>query len=201
MRKYSVYKIVNTKSMGIYYGYTNNFIRRFEEHTFFIKNKDHPNKKIMEASHKYHWTDFKIEEIEKFALEKEAKMKEEELIIKAFNDPNYILYNEKIPTRSGENLMMSVEETLAKKFFNYKRKNSLNKSELTRQIFEYYFDKTNQKITWTNEDIKGKEKWHIGVRINNKLLKRINDLSETKKKNKNVIYHSAMELFFEKNKT
>jgi hypothetical protein len=96
---------------------------------------------------------------------------------------------------------MSVEETLAKKFFNYKRKNSLNKSELTRQIFEYYFNKTNQKITWTNEDIKGKEKWHIGVRINNKLLKRINDLSETKKKNKNVIYHSAMELFFEKNKT
>ena len=201
MQKYSVYKIINLKEMGIYYGYTNDFVRRSEEHTFFIKNKSHPNKNILKASKKYNWLDFIIEEIESFSREKEAKMKEEELIIKAFNDPNYILYNEKIPTRSGENLMMSVEANLAKQFFNFKRKNSLNKSELTRQIFEYYFDKTNQKITWTDEDIKGKEKWHIGVRINNKLLKKIDEFSKKKKSNKNVIYHTAMELFFEKNKT
>lgn len=187
--------------MGIYYGYTNDFVRRSEEHTYFIKNKSHPNKNILKASKKYNWLDFIIEEIESFSREKEAKMKEEELIIKALNDSDYILYNEKIPKKIGENLMMAVEVNLANDFFNYKIKNNLNKSELTRQIFEYYFDKTNKKITWTDEKIKDKEKRYIGVRINNKLLKRINDLSETKKKNKNVIYHSAMEQFFDEYKT
>ena len=97
--------------------------------------------------------------------------------------------------------MVAVEVNLANDFFNYKIKNNLNKSELTRQIFEYYFDKTNKKITWTDEKIKDKEKRYIGVRINKKLLKRINDFSKVKKKNKNVIYHSAMEQIFEEYKT
>lgn len=187
--------------MGIYYGYTNDFVRRAEEHTFFIKNKNHPNENILKASKKYNWTDFKIEEVARFNLKKEAKMKEEELIIKAFNDPNYILYNSKISQINGENIMMAVEKNLANRFFNYKRKNHLNKSELTRKIFEYYFDETDQKITWTDEKIKDKEKRYIGVRINNDFLRKINDFSRAKKKNKNVIYHTAMEQFFDKYKT
>jgi predicted GIY-YIG superfamily endonuclease len=201
MQKYSVYRIINLKEMGVYYGYTNNFMRRFEEHTVFIKNKNHPNENILKASRKYQWTDFIIEEVERFNLEKEAKMKEEELIIKALNDPNYILYNAKINRIDGENLMMAVEKNLSKKFFDYKRKNNLNKSELTRKIFEYYFDETDQKITWSDEEIKNKEKQYIGVRVNNDLLRRINDFSKVKKKNKNVIYHTAMEQFFDEYKT
>lgn len=201
MQKYSVYKIINLKEMGIYYGYTNDFVRRSEEHTYFIKNKNHPNKNILKSSRKYHWRNFKIEEIDKFSREKEAKIKEEQLIIKAFNDSEYILYNEQIPLRDGENIMMSVVDNLANIFFDYKRKNNLNKSELTRKIFEYYFNGTTKKITWTDEQIKDKEKRNIGVRVNNDLLKKINEFSKEKNKNKNVIYHTAMEQFFEKNKT
>jgi len=201
MKKYSVYKIINLKENGVYYGYTNDFVRRAEEHTVFIKNKNHPNKNILISSKKYHWTNFKIEEIDKFPREKEAKIKEEQLIIKAFNDSEYILYNEQIPMRDGENLMMSVVDNLANIFFDYKRKNNLNKSKLTRKIFEYYFNETTKKITWTDEQIRGKEKRNIGVRINNDLLKKIDDFSKAKNKNKNVIYHTAMEQFFEKNKT
>lgn len=201
MQKYSVYKIINLNENGVYYGYTNDFVRRAKEHTVFIKNKNHPNKNILKSSRKYHWTNFKIEEIDKFSREKEAKIKEEQLIIKAFNDSEYILYNEQIPLRDGENIMMSVVDNLANIFFDYKRKNNLNKSELTRKIFEYYFNETTKKITWTDEQIKDKEKRNIGVRVNNDLLKKINEFSKEKNKNKNVIYHTAMEQFFEKNKT
>ena len=47
MKKYSVYKIINLKEMGIYYGRTNDFVRRAGEHIFFIKNQKHPNKNIL----------------------------------------------------------------------------------------------------------------------------------------------------------
>lgn len=201
MKKYSVYKIINLNENGVYYGYTNDFVRRAKEHTVFIKNKNHPNKNILKSSRKYHWTNFKIEEIDKFSREKEAKIKEEQLIIKAFNDSESILYNEQIPLRDGENIMMSVVDNLANIFFDYKRKNNLNKSELTRKIFEYYFNETTKKITWTDEQIKDKEKRNIGVRVNNDLLKKINEFSKEKNKNKNVIYHTAMEQFFDEYKT
>ena len=69
---------------------------------------------------------------------------------------------------------------------------------MTRKIFEYYFEKANPKITWTDEDIKNNEKRHIGVRINNNFLKKLDEFSKKKKVNKNVIYHTAMEQFFKK---
>lgn len=198
MKKYSVYKITNCNDNGIYYGQTNDFARRSEEHIFFIKNKSHPNKNILKVSKKYHWTDFEIEEIEKFDSEKRAKMKEEKLIIKALNNHNLILYNEKIPLRKGENLMMSLEFNLAKKFLEYKRQNNLNKSELARKIFKNYFSKKNPKITWDDQSLKNKDKISIGVKINNDFIKKIHNYSEVKEKNKNIIYHSAVESYLEK---
>ena len=201
MQKYSVYRIINYKDMGVYYGQTNDFEVRKYQHQRNIKNKEHLNDKFLAAVEKYHWTDFIIEEIEKFNFQIDAKLKEKELIIMSDKNPNHNLYNRAIPTQDPDYLTMRVVDKLAEKFFNYAEKYDLNRSELSRMIIKDYLDREDKKITWSFQDIKPKDKTQISANITSELLKDLEYFSEINKIDKKRIYHTAMEQFFEKNKT
>ena len=185
--------------MGIYYGCTKNFEQRKKEHQNNIKEKINLNDTFLAAAKKHHWTDFRIEEIEKFNCYIDAKLKEEELILKSKKNINHLLYNEKIPKKNAENIMMVIARELAEKFTEYKKNNNLNKSELARMILEDYFAENTQKISCSLEEIKRAKKRYIGARINNNLLLQMRNFSHKNKIPKTLIYHSAMELFFQKN--
>ncbi|MCC3145768.1 GIY-YIG nuclease family protein [Halanaerobium sp. Z-7514] len=199
MQKYSVYRILNFKEMGIYYGCTKNFEQRKKDHQKNIKEKINLNDTFEAAVEKHHWTDFRIEEIEKFNCYIDAKLKEEELILKSKKNINHLLYNEKIPKKNAENIMMVIARELAEKFTEYKKNHNLNKSELTRMILEDYFAENTQKIIWSLEEIERAKKSYIGVRIKNHLLLQMRNFSHKYKIQKTLIYHSAMDLFFQKN--
>jgi len=201
MQKYSVYKIVNYKDMGVYYGHTNNFEVRKDQHQRNIRKKEHLNETFLAAVEKYHWTDFIIEEIEKFNFQIDARLKEKELIIMSAKNPNHNLYNEVIPTPDADYLTMRVVDELADKFFDYADKHDLNRSKLSRMIIRYYLDGEDKKITWTFQDIKPEDKTQISANITNELLKELEYYSEINKIDKKRIYHTAMEQFFDKNKT
>jgi hypothetical protein len=201
MQKYSVYRIVNFKEMGVYYGQTNNFEGRKYQHQRNIRNKENLNQTFLEAVEKFHWTDFKIQEIERFTFQIEARLKEKDLIIMSDKNPNHKLYNEMVPTQDPDYLTMRVVDKLAEKFFNYAEKYDLNRSELSRMIIRDYLDRENKKITWSFQDIKPKDKTQISANITNVLLKELEYYSEINKIDKKRIYHTAMEQFFNKNKT
>ncbi|MFW6281899.1 MAG: hypothetical protein ACOC1O_03785, partial [bacterium] len=191
----------NYKDMGVYYGQTNNYEKRKYQHLRNIKNRENFNQTFLEAIKKYHWSDFKIQEIERFNFQIEARLKEKELIIMSDKNPNHNLYNESIPTPDPDKLTMRVVEELAEKFFAYAEKNELNRSELSRMIIRDYLDGEDKKITWTFQDIKSKDKTQISANITSELLKDLEYFSEINKIDKKRIYHTAMEQFFEKNKT
>ena len=201
MQKYSVYQIINYRHMGIYYGMTNDFEVRKYQHQRNIRNKEHLNDTFLAAAKKYHWTDFKIEEIERFNFQIDAKLKEKELIIMSDKNPNHNLYNKAIPTSDPDKLTMRVVDKLAEKFFDYADKNKLNRSELSRMIIRDYLDREDKKITWTFQDIKPEDKTQISANITNELLKELEYYSQINKIDKKRIYHTAMEQFFKKNKT
>jgi predicted GIY-YIG superfamily endonuclease len=201
MQKYSVYQIINYKDMGVYYGHTNNFEVRKYQHQRNIRMKDHLNDTFLAAAEKYHWTDFKIQEIERFNFQIEARLKEKELIIMSDKNPNHKLYNEKVPTKDADYLTMRVVDELGKKFLAYAKKHDLNRSELSRMIISDYLDGDDKKITWSFQDIKPKDKVQISANITNELLKDLEYFSEINKIDKKRIYHTAMEQFFDKNKT
>ncbi|PTV94437.1 hypothetical protein C8C76_13211 [Halanaerobium saccharolyticum] len=201
MQKYSVYRIINYKDMGVYYGQTNNFeVRKYQQQRN-IRKKDNLNEKFLAAVEKYHWSDFIIEEIEKFNFQIEARLKEKELIIMSAKNPNHKLYNEMVPTQDADYLTMRIVDELAEKFFDYAEKYGLNRSELSRMIIKDYLDREDKKITWSFQDIKPKDKTQISANITSELLKDLEYFSEINKIDKKRIYHTAMEQFFEKNKT
>jgi len=201
MQKYSVYKIVNYKDMGVYYGQTNNFEKRKYQHLRNIKNIKNFNQTFLEAIKNHHWSDFKILEIERFNFQIEARLKEKELIIMSDRNPNHKLYNEMVPTQDADYLTMRVVDELAEKFFAYAKEHDLNRSELSRIIIKDYLEEEDKKITWSFQDIKSKDKTQISANITNELLKDLEYFSEINKIDKKRIYHTAMEQFFHKNKT
>lgn len=201
MQKYSVYKITNTKDNGVYYGYTNNFKTRKDQHLLNIKNKKHLNPTFLEAVEKYHWTDFQIEEIEKFDFQVEARLKEKELIIMSDKNPNDNLYNERIPTPDAYYLTMRISDDLIEKFLNYAKKNNLNRSELTRIIIRNYLNDKEKTTTWTVQEIKNEDKTQISTNLTSELLKKLESYSKKNKISKKIIYHSAIEQFFNQKKT
>ena len=185
--------------MGIYYGQTNDFERRKKEHQEHIRQKENLSPTFLAAARKYHWTDFQIEEVERFNFRIDAKLKEKKLIIMSHRNPNHKLYNEKIPVPNANQLTMTIIDDLADRFLDFAEENEINKSELSRIILRSYLNKDKKTIVWSNQKLKPFKKTQISVNLTNELLKEFEYFSELNKIDKKVIYHSAVKLFFDEN--